>query len=197
MIAKKMGKSEKVITFVGERPGQVYPPYGRSAPRSTASCSAGSRRIGFEEALDRRLPGTRTTANGGAAHVDAEIPIVGRQRQAGAALMTARFPSSNTTWGRPNSTPWPKCWPGRLLTTGETVARFERGFADYLGCRHVSRHDQLHRRHAHVAVALGIGPGDEVITTAMTFIATATAIIEAGATPVLVDVEPETGLIDP
>jgi dTDP-4-amino-4,6-dideoxygalactose transaminase len=85
---------------------------------------------------------------------------------------------------------------GPILTTGETVQRFEVRFADYLNCRHAlgvtSCTGALHLS----LLALGIGPGDEVITTPMTFIATATAVMEAGATPVLVDVEPDTGLLD-
>jgi UDP-4-amino-4-deoxy-L-arabinose-oxoglutarate aminotransferase len=83
-----------------------------------------------------------------------------------------------------------------ILTTGEWVARFERRFADYLGARHAvavtSCTGALHL----ALLVLGIGPGDEVITTPMTFIASATAIMEAGAKPVFVDVEPETGNLD-
>ncbi len=85
---------------------------------------------------------------------------------------------------------------GPIITTGEAVARFERRFAEYLGRRHavgvMSCTGALHLS----LLAVGIGPGDEVITTPMTFIATATAIIEAGARPVFVDVEPETGNLD-
>jgi dTDP-4-amino-4,6-dideoxygalactose transaminase len=85
---------------------------------------------------------------------------------------------------------------GPMLTTGATVAQFEQRFAQYLGINHVlgltSCTGGLHL----ALLALGIGPGDEVITTPMTFIATSTAIIETGATPVLVDVEPDTGLLD-
>jgi UDP-4-amino-4-deoxy-L-arabinose-oxoglutarate aminotransferase len=83
-----------------------------------------------------------------------------------------------------------------ILTTGETVAHFERRFAQALGRRNAiavtSCTGALHLS----LVALGIGAGDEVITTPMTFIATSTAILEAGATPVFVDVEPDTGNLD-
>ena len=83
-----------------------------------------------------------------------------------------------------------------ILTTGEWVARFESRFAEYLGVRHAvavtSCTGALHMS----LLALGIGAGDEVITTPMTFIATANSIMEAGAKPVFVDVEPETGNLD-
>lgn len=83
-----------------------------------------------------------------------------------------------------------------ILTTGEWVARFEHRFSEYLGMRNAiavtSCTGGLHLS----LLSLGIGPGDEVITTPMTFIATATAIIESGATPVFVDVEPGTGNLD-
>ena len=85
---------------------------------------------------------------------------------------------------------------GAILTTGETVSRFEGRFAELLGIKHAlgvtSCTGALHMS----LLALGVGPGDEVITTPMTFIATATAILEAGASPVFVDVEVSTGNID-
>jgi len=83
-----------------------------------------------------------------------------------------------------------------ILTTGEYVDRVERMLAGYLGNPHclcvTSCTGAMHMS----LLALGIGPGDEVITTPMTFIATATSILEAGATPVFVDVEPESGNLD-
>ncbi|HEX6513902.1 MAG TPA: DegT/DnrJ/EryC1/StrS family aminotransferase, partial [Chloroflexota bacterium] len=85
---------------------------------------------------------------------------------------------------------------GLILTTGDTVARFEQEFASCLGRKHAlgvtSCTGALHLS----LLGLGVGPGDEVITTPMTFIATATSILEAGATPVFVDVEPGTGNLD-
>jgi len=82
---------------------------------------------------------------------------------------------------------------GEILTTGEYVRQLEQKLAVYLGRKHVlavsSCTGALHLS----LLGLGIGPGDEVITTPMTFIATATSILEAGARPVFVDVEPDTG----
>ena len=85
---------------------------------------------------------------------------------------------------------------GPILTTGETVERFERRFAEYLGRRHALAMSSCTGALHLSLVALGIGRGDEVITTPMTFVATATAILEAGAKPVFVDVKPETGNMD-
>jgi dTDP-4-amino-4,6-dideoxygalactose transaminase len=86
---------------------------------------------------------------------------------------------------------------GDILTTGAAVSAFEAKFASYLGQRHAlavtSCTGALHM----ALLALDIGPGDEVITTPMSFVATATAILEAGATPVFVEVEADTGNLDP
>ena len=73
---------------------------------------------------------------------------------------------------------------------GKNVAALEEAIADYLGTRHAvavgSGTDALH-----LAVAgLGIGPGDEVITTPFTFAATVEAIEYVGAQPVLIDIDP-------
>jgi dTDP-4-amino-4,6-dideoxygalactose transaminase len=83
-----------------------------------------------------------------------------------------------------------------FLTTGEKVREFEERFARYLGTRHAVGVTSCTSALQMSFLALGIGPGDELITTPMTFIATATSILHTGATPVFVDVEPRTGNID-
>jgi dTDP-4-amino-4,6-dideoxygalactose transaminase len=83
------------------------------------------------------------------------------------------------------------------LGTGPKVERFEQNFKTYKGANHaVAVNSCTAALHLSV-LAAGIKPGDEVITTAMTFAATINAIIHVGATPVLVDTEPETMNIDP
>ena len=83
-----------------------------------------------------------------------------------------------------------------FLTTGKEVGEFEQKFSHYTGRKHTvgltSCTGALHLS----LIALGIGPGDEVITTPMSFCATANAILQAGARPVFVDVEEETGNIN-
>jgi dTDP-4-amino-4,6-dideoxygalactose transaminase len=83
------------------------------------------------------------------------------------------------------------------LGTGPRTQKFERLMADYLGIPYAVALNSC-TAGLHLALdALGIGPGDEVITTPMTFVATANVIVHVGATPVFVDVDPVTGNIDP
>ncbi|MGK7344626.1 MAG: DegT/DnrJ/EryC1/StrS family aminotransferase [Candidatus Nitrospinota bacterium M3_3B_026] len=90
-----------------------------------------------------------------------------------------------------------KTLKGLFISTGDEVAKFEERFAEYLGVPHVVGLTSA-TAGLHLALeALGIGKGDEVITTPMTFIATANSIIHTGAAPRFVDVEPDTGNMDP
>jgi len=83
------------------------------------------------------------------------------------------------------------------LTTGPGVERFERAFAERVGAREAvavssgtaALHCALH--------ALGVGPGDEVVVPALTFVATASSAVLLGAVPVFADVDPDTLLLDP
>jgi dTDP-4-amino-4,6-dideoxygalactose transaminase len=80
---------------------------------------------------------------------------------------------------------------------GEEVAKFEQEFAAYVEAKHCiavnSGTSALHL----ALIAAGVRPGDEVITTANTMIATAEAISYTGAAPVFVDIDPTTANIDP
>lgn len=83
-----------------------------------------------------------------------------------------------------------------FLTTGKYVDSFEEKLAKYLDTKYAvgltSCTGALHL----ALLAAGVGPGDEVITTPMSFVATTNSIVMTGATPVFVDVEKDTGNID-
>ena len=83
------------------------------------------------------------------------------------------------------------------LGTGPKVARFEHDFRQYRQANHAVAVNSCTAALHLSLLAAGLGRGDEVITTPLTFCATVNAIIHAGATPVLADIDPETLNIDP
>ena len=80
---------------------------------------------------------------------------------------------------------------------GEECRLFEEEFAAFCGVPHACGVANGTDALALAIRAFGVGPGDEVVTVANTFIATGEAILLAGASPVFVDVEPETCTLDP
>jgi dTDP-4-amino-4,6-dideoxygalactose transaminase len=83
------------------------------------------------------------------------------------------------------------------ITTGPKTKRFEEEFAAYLGAPDAAAVNSGTAALHTALVCLGIGPGDEVITTPLTFAATVNVIEHVGARPVLVDVVPDTLNLDP
>lgn len=83
------------------------------------------------------------------------------------------------------------------LTTGPKIAEFEKMVADYVGAKYaVAISNGTSALHA-TCFAAGIKPGDEVITTPLTFAASANCVLYCGGTPVFADVDPKTYNIDP
>jgi len=83
------------------------------------------------------------------------------------------------------------------ITSGPKTRRFEEEFKIYFNCSSALALNSCTAALHTAIVAFGIGPGDEVITTPMTFCASVNVIEQVGAKPVLVDVEPDTLNIDP
>ena len=86
---------------------------------------------------------------------------------------------------------------GARFVLGEEVDRFEEDFAAYCGSRHAVGVANGTDAITIALQAIGIGPGDEVVTVANTCVPTIVGIEAAGATPVLVDVDAETFTLDP
>lgn len=83
-----------------------------------------------------------------------------------------------------------------IFSLGPEVEKFEKEFAAFLGVKHVIGVNGGTWALYAAYIALGMGPGDEVIVPANTFIATAEAVITTGAAPVCCDIDPQTYLID-
>lgn len=89
------------------------------------------------------------------------------------------------------------CLDSTWILQGKRTQAFERGIAEYAGATYAVAVPSCTVAMAVSLMALGIGAGDEVLVPDLTFVATANAVNLAGATPVLVDVDPETQGIDP
>src|SRR5215218_6310980 len=83
------------------------------------------------------------------------------------------------------------------VTQGPEVAAFEREFAEYVGAPHACAVSNCTTALHLALLAVGVGPGAEVITVSHSFIATANAIRYCGATPVFIDIEPDGYNMDP
>jgi dTDP-4-amino-4,6-dideoxygalactose transaminase len=82
------------------------------------------------------------------------------------------------------------------ITTGPRTKKFEEDFASYIGCKHAIALNSCTAGLHLSLVANNIGPGDQVLVPAMTFAATANVVEHTGATPVIVDIDPDTLNID-
>lgn len=90
-----------------------------------------------------------------------------------------------------------KVLTGDLITCGPKVEEMERTLEKYTGAKHaVAVSNGTAALHC-ACIAAGVGPGDEVITTPITFAASANCALYCGATPVFADINPETYAIDP
>lgn len=112
------------------------------------------------------------------------------EREQGA--LTDVIPVSQPRLGKLELSYVKECFKNNQLTHGPMVNRFEKMFAEMLNVKHAvmcsSGTTALHL----ALMAAGIGPGDQVLVPDLTFVATANAVMHAGAVPVLVDIDPET-----
>jgi len=90
-----------------------------------------------------------------------------------------------------------ECLRSGWISTGPRVGRFQKMFSQYIGSKYALALNSCTAGLHLALLAAGLEPGDEVITTPMTFAASANAIIHAGARPVFVDIESSTANIDP
>ncbi|MBW8012037.1 MAG: DegT/DnrJ/EryC1/StrS family aminotransferase [Chloroflexi bacterium] len=108
--------------------------------------------------------------------------------------MDWRIPLSDLDYGQEEEAAVHKVLRSGWLTMGEVTQAFEHEFAQYLGAKHAIAVSNGTAALHLACLSLGLGKGDEVILPALTFVATANAILYTGATPVFADIESEEDL---
>jgi dTDP-4-amino-4,6-dideoxygalactose transaminase len=112
-------------------------------------------------------------------------------------MRTEFLPLSRPSIGATEIAAVTACLESGWLTGGPAVARFEEAFARAVGVAHAIAVSSATAGLHLALLAAGIGPGDEVVTTPMTWAATGNMIVAVGAKPVLVDIDPGTLHVDP
>lgn len=108
-----------------------------------------------------------------------------------------RYIFRGTPYGKEELAAVKEAFKGGTLTMGPQVEAFEKEFARYVGCKHAFATTNCTTAMHVVTQMLDLGPGDEVITTPNTFIATSLVIVKEGVRPVYADIDPRTHNIDP
>jgi dTDP-4-amino-4,6-dideoxygalactose transaminase len=115
-------------------------------------------------------------------------------RQPGSALV---IPIAKPVMGEAEASAARRVILSGWTTQGPEVAAFEREFAAFVGAPHACAVSSCTTALHLALLALGVGPGDEVVTVSHSYIATANSVRYCGATPVFVDIEPGTFNLDP
>ena len=196
LVAEVVGRGGARVAHDAERPGDVRRLYADTAKaqrllgfRPTVSLREGLSRLKewyskldrpveallAEEIVHNWQPTDTGRAPGGRPRIPVARPLLGE-----AEVAAIR---------RPIRSGW--------VTQGPEVAALEREFAEYTGAEYACAVSSCTAALHLALLAVGVGPGDEVITASHSFIATANSIRYCGATPVFVDIEPATFNIDP
>jgi dTDP-4-amino-4,6-dideoxygalactose transaminase len=112
-------------------------------------------------------------------------------------MSTSRIPVARPWMGEEEAAAARRAIVSGWVTQGPEVAAFEQEFAAWVGAPHACAVSSCTTALHLALLAVGVGPGDEVVTVSHSFVATANAVRYCGAVPVFVDIEPDTLNIDP